>query len=145
MHNGNYTITTDKSRMIPEDIHRWLSGYSYWARDIPFDVFKRSFDHSFCTGVLYEGRQIGFARLITDYATFAYLADVFVTEEHRGKGLSKQMMETIFGLDWVEGLRRIVLATVDAHGLYRQFGFTAPTHPERLMERATGQRYTSQS
>ncbi|XZF16171.1 GNAT family N-acetyltransferase [Chitinophagaceae bacterium MMS25-I14] len=132
-YNG-YTITTDKGLMKPEQVHRWLAEESYWAQHIPYELVKGAFDNSFCIGVLHGEEQIGYARLITDYATFAYLADVFIMDEHRGKGLSKQMIQTLLELDWVKGLRRIMLATMDAHGLYEQFGFTEPKFPKRLME-----------
>lgn len=132
-YNG-YLVTTDKDKMIPTDIHKWLSEESYWAKYMPWDIFKRSFDNSFCIGVIKDGKQVGYARLITDYATFGYLADVFVYEEHRAKGLSKIMMEELFNIDWVKGLRRIMLATKDAHELYRKVGFHASNYPDRLME-----------
>ncbi len=131
--NG-YTITTDKRLMKVSDIHRWLSEESYWCKGIPYSVFKTSFDNSFCIGAIIDDKQIGFAKLITDYATFGYLADVFVETEHRGKGISKKMMEVLLGLDWVKSLRAIRLATSDAHGLYRQFGFTDCRNPEKIME-----------
>ncbi|RYZ37530.1 MAG: N-acetyltransferase [Sphingobacteriales bacterium] len=120
--------------MQPENIHRWLSTESYWSKGIPFDVVKTAIDNSFCIGVLSQNVQIGFARLVTDYATFAYLADVYVVDEHRGQGLSKKMMELIMSLPWMGTLRRICLATVDAHGLYTKFGFQSPAKPDRLLE-----------
>ncbi len=129
-----FTITTDKSRMVMEDIYAWLSTKSYWCAGIPFATFKPTFDNSFCIGALIDGKQIAYARLVTDYATFGYLADVYVAEEHRGKGISKKMMELLLALDWVKGLRRIMLATRDAQGLYKQFEFTECKHPERIME-----------
>jgi GNAT superfamily N-acetyltransferase len=132
-HKG-YLITTDKSLMKPEQIHDWLSKESYWSQHIPYTVVKNAFDHSFCAGILRDDEQIGYARLITDYATFAYLADVYVKEAHRGHGLSKKMVELLMEQDWVKGLRRIMLATMDAHGLYEQFGFQEPKFPKRLME-----------
>jgi GNAT superfamily N-acetyltransferase len=131
--NG-YTITTDKSLMNMQDIYYWLSEEAYWCKGIPFELFNRTFDNSFCIGALIDGKQVAYARLITDYATFAYLADVYVEEEHRGKGISKKMMEILFDLDWVKGLRRIMLATKDAHGLYEQYGFGACKYPDRIME-----------
>ena len=115
-------------------VHKWLSESSYWAKGIPFEKVKTSFDQSFCIGALMNDEQVGYGRLITDYTTFAYLADVYVLENHRGKGISKQMMTLLFEQDWVKGLRRIMLATSDAHGLYRQIGFTSLGHPEKLME-----------
>lgn len=130
----NYFITTDKSLMKPDQIHHWLSTESYWSQNIPYATVKNAFDHSFCIGILKDDEQVGYARLITDYATFAYLADVYIKEDHRGHGLSKQMMQFIMELDWVKGLRRVMLATMDAHGLYEQFGFQEPKFPKRLME-----------
>ena len=132
-YNG-YTITTDKSLMKVSDIHRWLSEEAYWCKGIPLNVFKTSFDNSYCIGAIFGDKQVGFAKLMTDYATFGYLADVFVLPEHRGKGISKKMMELLLGFDWVKSLRVIRLATTDAHGLYRQFGFRDCKHPEKIME-----------
>lgn len=132
--HGNYLITTDKSLLKPAEVHKWLSNKAYWSKGIPYDLVKSAFDHSFCIGALHEGKQVSYARLITDYTTFAYLADVYVAEEHRGKGISKKMMELIMELPWVQRLRRFMLATLDAHQLYEQFGFAQPGHPERLME-----------
>jgi GNAT superfamily N-acetyltransferase len=129
-----YQITTDKSLLRVEDVHEWLSTKSYWCEGVPFDVVKTTFDNSYCIGIVKDGRQVGYARFVTDYAVFAYLADVYVEEEHRGIGLSKKMMEILMDLDWVRGLRRVMLATKDAHDLYKQYGFDAPKIPERLME-----------
>ena len=129
-----YLITSDKTRMFPDQVYTWLHEHSYWAKDLPREVFDRSFAHSFAIGIVKDGAQVGFARLITDYASFAYLADVYVEESHRGKGLSKIMMDQLFSLDWVKGLRRIMLATRDAHELYKQYGFTQLTIPDRMME-----------
>lgn len=129
-----YLITTDKGKMIVADVHKWLSESSYWCAHVPFDVVKQSFDNSFCIGAIKDGRQVAFARLITDYTTFGYLADVYVEAAHRGQGISKKMMEILFGLDWVKELRGIKLQTSDAHGLYRQYGFTDCKYPERIME-----------
>lgn len=128
-----YLITTDKSLMQPTAIHKWLSEESYWVKDIPFETVQTTFNNSFCIGILKNKEQIGYARLVTDYAVFGYLADVFVKEEHRGQGLSKEMIRILLGLDWVKQLRRIMLATKDAHELYRQFGFDALPEPERMM------------
>lgn len=129
-----YTITTDKTKMQLEDIHKWLSEEAYWSKHIPFNTVKTAFDNSYCIGILKDGKQVGYARLITDYATFAYLADVYVEEPHRGQGLSKKMMEILMELDWVKGLRKIMLATLDAHSLYTQYGFTPMVISERYME-----------
>ncbi len=132
-YNG-YEITTDKARMKVHDVHKWLSEVSYWCPNIPYDTFKKAFDNSFCIGVIHDGKQVGYAALVTDYATYAYLKDVFIIEEHRGKGISKKMLEVLFGLDWVLGLRVIKLATRDAHALYERFGFVTPEIPGRVMQ-----------
>jgi len=132
-YNG-YLITTDKNKMIPADVHQWLSGSSYWAKHMPQDIFMRAFDNSFGIGAVIDGKQVAYARLITDYATYGYLADVYVLDEHRGKGISKEMMRLLFEMDWVKGLRRIMLATKDAHELYKKVGFKASNFPERIME-----------
>ena len=116
------------------DIHHWLSTKSYWAQGISLDTVQRAFDHSFVAGVIMDGRQIGFARLITDYAVFGYLADVYVEEAYRGQGLSKAMVKLIMEQPWVSGLRKLMLATRDAHGLYSQYGFELLHCPERMME-----------
>jgi GNAT superfamily N-acetyltransferase len=129
-----YHITTDKNLMDVVAVHKWLSEESYWVKGVAFDVVKTAFDNSFCVGILKDGQQVGYARLITDYSTFGYLADVYVLQEHRGLGLSKQIMETILNLDWVPKLRKISLATKDAHQLYAQYGFQSLANPERLME-----------
>ena len=129
-----YTIHTGVEAMQPERIHSWLSTHSYWAKDIPFETLYTTMQHSFCVGVFHNGIQVGFARFVTDYAVFAYMADVYVEEAHRGLGLSKRMMETLMGQPWIKGLRRLMLATKDAYGLYAQYGFRPIAHPERLME-----------
>ncbi len=129
-----YLITTDKTLMYPEDVHHWLSVISYWAKYMPYETFKLGFDNSFAIGAVKDGRQVGYARLITDMATYGYLADVYVEEAHRGKGISKVMMEELFNLPWVKGLRRVMLATKDAHELYRTVGFKSSNYPERIME-----------
>ncbi len=135
--NSNYldfTITSDKSLMHPQQIHQWLSTQSYWCKNIPYEVFKTSFDNSFTIGCLLGNKQLGYARFVTDYSTFAYLADVYVVDEVRGMGISKAMMSILLEQDWVKKLRRIMLATKDAHGLYSQYGFSALATPEKIME-----------
>lgn len=132
-YNG-YLITTDKKKMQVEAIHKWLSEKSYWVKDIPFDIVKNSFDNSFCIGVLKDGKQIAYARLITDYTSIAYLADVYVEEEHRGQGISKKMMEILLNLEWVTKLRKVFLGTLDAHSLYLRYGFEPLAEPARWME-----------
>ncbi len=130
---GKYLISTDKSKLDMKVIQDYLSS-SYWAKNRPLKTTKLSVKNSLCFGVYNKTEQIGFARLITDYATFAYLADVFILEEHRGKGLSKWLMEVILNYGDVQNLRRWFLATRDAHGLYEKFGFTKLKEPEKIME-----------
>lgn len=129
----DYIITTDKNLMNIQDAHKWLSERSYWCAGIPYEVFKKAFDNSFCIGAMINGQQVAFGRLVTDYATYAYLMDVYVDEAHRGKGIGKKMMELLMDQEWIKGLRAISLATKDAHELYRQFGFAESKYPERIM------------
>lgn len=131
--NEAYVIDTDPKNLDVDVIHGFL-GASYWAKDIPRSVVEKSIRHSLCFGIYHETKQIGFARVITDYATFAYLADVFVVASHRGKGLSKWLMGCIQSHPELQNLRRWMLSTLDAHGLYKQFGFNVTAKPERLME-----------
>lgn len=131
---NDYTITTDKQLMNVHEVHEWLTEKAYWCEGIPFETVKTAFDNSYCIGALIDGRQVAYGRLITDYAVFGYLADVYVEEGHRGKGISKKMMELLFSQDWVKGLRGIRLGTRDAHGLYEQFGFTVSKNPQLIME-----------
>jgi GNAT superfamily N-acetyltransferase len=129
----NFLISTDPSRLDVRAIHAYLD-WSYWAAGIPMDVLERAIRGSLCFG-LYDGdRQIGFARTVTDRATFAYLADVYVLESYRGQGLAKWMMRVIMAHPDLQGLRRFALATKDAHGLYAQFGFAPLARPDRHME-----------
>ena len=131
-----YTISDDPARLDLDTVHRYLSTESYWARDLPRETLERAVAGSLCFGVYAgAGEQAGFARVVTDRATFAWLADVFVLPAHRGRGLSKRLMEAILAHPDLQGLRRFLLATWDAHGLYRQYGFEPPTRPDRLMER----------
>jgi GNAT superfamily N-acetyltransferase len=131
---GNYEISTDPARLEIDTIHRFLAG-SYWAAGIPLEVVERSIANSLSFGIFAGSIQVGFARVITDYATLAYLADVFVLDEHRGKGLSKWLIEVVVTHPKLQGLRRWMLATRDAHGLYRQVGFEVVAQPDRWMER----------
>ena len=128
-----YEVSTDPRRLDIDLIQRFLAD-SYWAPGIPRRVVEKSIRHSLCFGVYQGSRQVGFARLATDYATFAHLMDVFVVPEHRGRGLSKQLMAAIVGHPDLQGLRRWQLGTRDAHGLYSQFGFRPLAHPEVHME-----------
>lgn len=136
------TISTDKSRLDRERIYRYLSEESYWAKGIPRDLVERSIEHSLCFGAYDEnGRQIGFARVVTDYAVFAYVGDVFVLEEARGSGVAKAIMQAVRSHPELQRLRRWHLLTYDAHGLYEQFGFRRLTKPERHMEIAVENPY----
>lgn len=128
----SYEISTDKTRLDIDLIHRFLAT-SYWAAEVPREIVERSIEHSLCFGAYLGGEQAGFARVISDFATFAYLADVFVTPEHRGRGVSKLLMQTILDHPDLQGLRRFVLATKDAHGLYAQFGFEPLATPSDFM------------
>jgi GNAT superfamily N-acetyltransferase len=152
---GDYVVSTDPARLDLDVIHGFLTN-CYWAKGIPRDTVTHAIEHSLCFGV-YDGsgksasrkerekdratptecefQQVGFARVISDFATIAYLGDVFVLESHRGHGLSKWMMECIMQHPALQGLRRWILLTRDAHGLYSQFGFTPLKSPERYMER----------
>ena len=129
-----YTISTDRRRLDLDAIHGFLVR-SYWAEGIPRAVVARSIDHSLCFGLYEDDRQIGFARAITDEAVVAFLSDGFVLEPWRGRGLGKWLVETIVSVPELQGLRRWMLVTNDAHGLYRRVGFAPPAHPERLMEK----------
>lgn len=136
-----FTISADKDRLRPEEIHRFLSEESYWARTRTYDQTLRAIENSICFGLYFEDRQVGFARVVSDQATFAYLGDVYVLEEFRGRGLSKWLMETIISHPGLQGLRRWLLATKDAHGLYEHYGFTPLKFPERWMERPAPDAY----
>jgi GNAT superfamily N-acetyltransferase len=126
-------VSTDRARLDLDVIHGFLTG-CYWARGISRELVARSIENALCFGVYEEGQQIGFARVISDYATYAYLGDVFILEGYRGRGLSKWLMECIVQHPQLQGLRRWSLVTGDAHGLYTQFGFTPLAAPERWME-----------
>ncbi|MCB0726707.1 MAG: GNAT family N-acetyltransferase [Ignavibacteria bacterium] len=130
---GNYLISTDKSKLDIKVIHGYLTN-SYWAKNRPLKISKLTIKNSLCFGLYFKDKQIGYSRVITDYATFAYLADVFILEEFRGKGLSKWMMKIIFDYEDLQNVRRWLLATSDAHGLYEKFGFHALKDPDKMME-----------
>lgn len=131
---GDYLLSDDQSKLQIESVHQFLSQESYWAKNIPIEIVKESIRGSVCFGIYSNTSQIGFARVITDGATFGYLADVFVLEAHRGKDLSKALMSFILHYPAFTKLRRFMLATKDAHGLYSQFGFSPLASPERFME-----------
>jgi GNAT superfamily N-acetyltransferase len=131
---NTYLFSTDKNKLQLKVIHDYLSKESYWAQNMPLELIKESIAGSICFAIYFNNKQIAYARVITDNATFAYLADVFVLEEHRGKGLSKELMRFILDHPSLKKLRRFMLATRDAHGLYKQFGFNALAKPETIME-----------
>jgi GNAT superfamily N-acetyltransferase len=131
---NEFTVSTDKSLLQIEVIQKFLTEDSYWANNRTLEQTKTAIDNSLCFGVYFESRQIGFARVVTDFATFAYLGDVFILTEFRGRGLSKWLMEVMISHPRLQGLRRWILATKDAHGLYSQFGFHGLKFPERWME-----------
>jgi N-acetylglutamate synthase-like GNAT family acetyltransferase len=129
-----FEISTDPQRLNVELIHRFLAEESYWSPGIPRSIVERAIENSLCFGVYDPAAQVGFARVVTDRSTFALLADLFILEPHRGKGLSKWLMHCVVGHEDLQGLRRLLLLTSDAHGLYRQFGFEALGNPSRFME-----------
>ena len=127
-----FTITTEREKMDIEFIHSFLNR-TYWAEGISKETIRRSIEGSLCFGVFENDKQVGFARMITDKATFAYMADVFIDENYRGRGLSKWLMQTIMSAPDLQELRSWLLGTLDAHGLYTQFGFKALENPGRFM------------
>jgi GNAT superfamily N-acetyltransferase len=131
---GDFIISTDPGLLDVALIHDFLAHRSYWAIGRPLDVVRRSLDNSLCFGLYELGRQIGFVRVVTDRATFAWLCDVFVLEAYRGRGLSKWLMECVMGHPDLRGLRRVLLGTRDAHGLYERYGFTPLADPTRFLE-----------
>jgi N-acetylglutamate synthase-like GNAT family acetyltransferase len=131
-----YAISTVAERIDRQVVHRYLSQESYWALNIPREIVERSLDHSLCFGVFDpDQKMVGFARVISDYATFANLMDVFILPANRGAGLSKWLLCCIVSHPDLQGLRSWTLKTRDAHGLYGQFGFQPSKHPEKMMER----------
>ena len=129
-----YEISTDQDRLDVDLVFRFLSEESYWSPGIPRAVVERSINNSMCFGVYHGEVQVGFARIVTDKATFALVADVFILEAHRGKGLSKWLLHEVVEHPDLQGLRRLLLLTSDAHSLYAQFGFTEIGNPGRFME-----------
>lgn len=129
-----YRVSNDSNEMDIQTIHAYIAE-TYWAKNIPIETFEKAFNNSLCFGVFTsDDKQVGFARMITDHATFAYLADVYIEEAHQGKGLSKWLMKIIHDHPSLIGLRRIMLATKDAHGLYMKFGYTKLNDPSLIME-----------
>jgi len=139
--NGEFIVSTDRNRLQIDAIHRFLSEESYWAKERTKEQTETAIQNSLPFGVYKGENQIGFARVVTDYATFAYLGDVFISGEFRGKGLSKWLMQIVLSHPDLQGLRRWILATADAHGLYEQFGFSALKVPERWMEKSAPNAY----
>jgi GNAT superfamily N-acetyltransferase len=140
----NFTISTDKTKLNTPYIHQFLSR-SYWAENIPVEIVHRSIEGAVCFGVYNDRCQIGFARVITDKATFGYLADVFIDEKYRGLGLSKWLMDTIMAHPDLQGFRNWQLATRDAQGLYAKFGFKPLDNPERIMRKNDPEVYKKKS
>ncbi|MBS1615807.1 MAG: GNAT family N-acetyltransferase [Bacteroidetes bacterium] len=138
-----YSLRTGSEHMQPQRVHEWLSKHSYWAQGIPLATVELMIKHSYCVGVFHLDEQVGFARFVTDFATFAYLADVYVEEAHRGRRLSISMLDALMAAHFVKGLRKLFLATLDAHELYARYGFQQASMPERLMEISKKNGYTS--
>lgn len=132
---GDFTITTDNTKLNLQTIHDFLSLESYWGKNIPVKTVKKALDNSLNFGLFHGDKQIGYARVVSDYATIAYLGDVFVLSEYRGQGLSKWLMEKIIMHPDLQGLRRWILLTADAHELYRKYGWTNIKNPEKWMEK----------
>lgn len=132
---GDFTITTDRTKLDLSVIHDFLSNEAYWCKNIPFDRVKTSADNSLNFGLFYKDKQIGYARIISDFSTIAYLGDVFVLKEFRGHGHSKWLMEKIMSHPNLQGLRRWILLTGDAHELYKKYGWTNIANPSKWMEK----------
>ena len=131
---GDYLISTDKRKLDINAVHEFLSKKAYWCLNIPIDKVQTAIENSLCFGVYKAEKQIGFARVITDFSTIAYLGDVYILEEHRGKGISKWLIEIIMNHPQLQGLRRWILLTGDAHELYRKYGWTDIADPTKWME-----------
>ena len=129
-----YLISTDPAKLQPERVHAFLKT-AYWSPGIPLAVVKKALSSSLCFGLYHRGEQVGLSRVVTDYSTFAYLCDVYVLEAHRGKGLGQWLVECVMTHPELQNLRRFLLATRDAHGIYANFGFTGLKSVERMMER----------
>lgn len=132
-HRGRFTVSTDPAKLDIDAIHEFLTN-CYWSEGIPKEIVKRAMKHSLCFGLYDNTRQIGFARVISDFTTYAYLCDVYILEPFRGKGLGTWLMSCVVKHPDLQGLRRFTLLTRDAHGLYQKFGFTAMKDPSRYME-----------
>jgi GNAT superfamily N-acetyltransferase len=135
MESANFEVTTDRSRLDIDLIHRFLTTEAYWAKSRTFDQTRTAIENSLCFAAFIDGNFAGFGRVVSDFATFAYVGDVFVLHEFRGRGVSKVIMQAMVDHPDLQGLRRWVLATKDAHGLYEQYDFSSLKFPERWMER----------
>ncbi|MFC6103328.1 GNAT family N-acetyltransferase [Olivibacter domesticus] len=142
---GDFIISTDKSLMDIAMIHQYLSTESYWAKNIPLAIVERSINNSLNFGVFHQEKQIAYARIITDYSTIAYLGDVFVLSDFRGKGISKWLIKEITAHPPLQGLRRWILLTADAHGLYKKYGWESILQPEKWMEKVRVNPYNTAS
>jgi GNAT superfamily N-acetyltransferase len=131
---GDFTVSTEPSRLDLPWIHNYLTNEAYWSQGITFQIFEKSVENSLCFGMYHRSKQVGFGRVISDYATFAYLADVFIDPAYRQHGLGKWLVECVRSYPELQGLRRWMLVTSDAHGLYQRFGFSPLEHPEKMME-----------
>ena len=140
LRSGDYLASTDRSLLDLPLIHRFLTG-AYWSEGIPAGIVERAVAHSLPIGAYHAGTQVGFARAVTDYATIAYVADVFVLEHYRGRGIGKLLIACLTSHPDLQGIRTWLLLTRDAHGLYRQFGFTPPPNPERVMIKRNPENY----
>ncbi len=132
--NNGYLISTDKSKLNLDMIHQFLANESHWARNIPADRVKKSIENSLCFGLYFEDKQIGFARVISDYSTIAYLGDLFILKEHRGQGLSRWMLEVIMNHPDLSGLKRWILVSKEAHDVYQQYGWAMVARPVNWVE-----------
>ncbi len=131
---GPYVVSDDPERLDRAAVHRFIAGRSYWAEGIPAELLARAIDHSLCFGLFHDGRQLGFARVVTDRATFGYLCDVFIEESRRGEGLGRWLVGCVLEHPDLQGLRRLALMTRDAHSLYADFGFRPMADPGRYLE-----------
>ena len=143
IYKDGFCISTDKTKLDLKAVHHFLSTQSYWCLNIPYEKVEQAAANSLCFGLYHNEQQIGYARIITDYATVAYLGDVYVLPAYRGHGLSKWLMQTIMAHPQLQGLRRWILATKDAHGLYKQFGWVPLANPEKWMEVHNSNAYTT--
>jgi GNAT superfamily N-acetyltransferase len=142
-HHGRFTVSTDPMRIDLDAIHAFLSRESYWAAGIAKDALERAIGHSLCFGMYDGADQIGFARVISDYATYAYINDVYILAPYRGQGLATWMLSCVLDHPQLQGLRRMSLHTKDAQSFYQRFGFAAPRYPERYLERLAPDFYTA--